>query len=136
MKIKKGDLVKVLVGKDKGRTGIVQRVLMKKQMVVVDGVNIYKKHQKADAYGQKSGIVEVIKPVDVSNVMLVCPSCKKTTRVGLMIEGGKKYRVCKKCGAKIENPSELNVKTEVDKGKETKKKRKSKTDNLDKQKNK
>lgn len=131
MKIKKGDLVKVLVGKDKGRTGIVQKVLMKKQMVVVDGVNIFKKHQKADAYGQKSGIVEIIKPIDISNVALVCPSCKKTTRVGFVVENGKKYRVCKKCGAKIENPSDFNVKKEIDDAKKNKAKVKA---NLDKQK--
>lgn len=133
MKIKKGDLVKVLVGKDKGRTGIVQKVLMKKQMVVVDGINIFKKHQKADAYVQKSGIVEIIKPIDISNVALVCPSCKKTTRIGLVVENGKKYRVCKKCGAKIENPLDLNVKNETDAAKKTKTKAKA---NLDKQKNK
>ena len=97
MKIRKGDKVKVIIGKDKGKDGVVTKVLRPKNKIVVEGVNVYKKHVKPSAKFKEGGIVEVEKPLNVSNVMLICPKCSAATRVGFKIEGGKKYRVCKKC---------------------------------------
>jgi large subunit ribosomal protein L24 len=97
MKLKKGDLVKVLIGKDKGRTGKIEKVIPKKSQVVVAGINVYKKHIKARE-GQKGGIVEINKPLHISKVALVCPKCNQAARVGWLIDkNGEKYRVCKKC---------------------------------------
>ncbi len=97
MKIKKGDKVKVIKGKDRGREGTVERALPKKRKVVVSGLNIYKKAVRPKKKGQKGGIVEVIKPLPVENVMLLCPNCSKPTRIGHQIDGGQKKRICKKC---------------------------------------
>lgn len=131
MKVRKGDLVLIKTGKDAGRTGIVQKVIAKKNKVVVEGLNMYKKHQKADAYGRKSEILDIIKPIDISNIMLVCPSCKKTVRVKFKVVNGKKSRICSKCGAEIDinksnivkgeskqktGKSESNVKTKLKDG--------------------
>jgi large subunit ribosomal protein L24 len=100
-KIVKGDTVKVLVGKDNGRTGVVSKV-MKNGRVVVDGLNVYRKHQKADAYGKKSAIVDILKSFHPSNLLLVCPACGKSTRVGFeKTKEGRTVRVCKKCGKAI-----------------------------------
>ena len=101
MKIKKGDKVRVIYGKDKGREGTVEKVYKKKKMVLVSGVNIYKKHMKKSEQFPQGGIVEVPRPLDVSKVMLVCPNCKKAVRVGFKIEKNKKYRICKSCGGII-----------------------------------
>lgn len=99
-KIKKGDNVKILAGKDSGRTGKVDRVLPKDGKVIVAGINIYKRSVKKQGE-QKGGIIDLVKPLDISNVILVCPNCKKVTRVGFKIEGKEKVRVCKKCGKEI-----------------------------------
>lgn len=100
IKIKKGDQVKVLAGKDTGRTGVVEKVLPKLGQIVVGGINVYKKHQKA-AFGKPSGIVEVSKPLSVSKVAFVCPSCAKSTRLRFKITADKKVRSCIKCGAEV-----------------------------------
>ncbi len=100
MKIKKGDNVKILAGKDSGRTGTVDRVLVKTGKVIVAGINIYKRSVKKQGQTQ-GGIIDLVKPVDASNVILVCPNCKKVTRVGFKIEGKDKVRICKKCGKEI-----------------------------------
>jgi large subunit ribosomal protein L24 len=101
MKIKKGDTVLVISGKWRGKTGKVLRAFPREFKVLVEGVNIVKKHQKPKRAGEKGQIVEIPKPIPVSKVKLICPSCKKATRVGYKIEGDKKFRVCKKCGQKI-----------------------------------
>lgn len=105
-RIKKGDTVEIIAGKDLGERGEVQTVLPKKDRVVVGGVNIAKKHQKARQAGTRqvpAQIVEFEAPLHLSNVMLVCPSCDKKTRVGFRVrEDGYKVRVCKKCSAEIE----------------------------------
>ncbi len=95
-KIKKGDNVKVMAGKDSGKTGAVDKVLTKEAQVVVAGVNIYKRHVKKQGEVE-GGIIDVRKPINISNVMLICPNCKKTTRVGFEIVAGDKKRDCKKC---------------------------------------
>ena len=101
MKIKTGDKVIVLSGKDKGKTGKVISADPKNGKVIVEGVSIATKHQKPKKKGQDGGIMKVETPMYVSKVQLVCPKCGKGTRVAHKVEGGKKTRVCKKCGAEI-----------------------------------
>jgi large subunit ribosomal protein L24 len=105
-KIKKGDTVKIIAGKDKDQNGEVLQVLPKDGRVVVSGRNIVKKHEKARQAGARqipAQILETEAPLNISNVMLVCPSCKEATRVGFLIrEDGYKTRVCKKCNAEID----------------------------------
>ena len=97
MKIKKGDNVKVLLGKDKGRTGQVVLSEPKSQKIVVKGLNLYKKHIKA-TQNQAGGIVEKERALLVSKVALICPNCQKTIRVKYQIDkNGDKYRICPKC---------------------------------------
>ncbi|WP_414050780.1 50S ribosomal protein L24 [Macrococcus animalis] len=98
MHIKKGDKVIVITGKDKGKTGTVIEALPKKDRVVVEGVNIAKKHQKPTQMNPEGGIVEFEAAIHVSNVMLIDPKTNKPTRVGTKIEEGKKVRVAKKSG--------------------------------------
>lgn len=100
MKIKKGDKVKVLLGKDRGKTGEVKLVLGKKKRVFVEGVNLYKRHVKK-MQGMEGGIIDIPKSMDLSNVALICPSCNKPTRVGYQITGDSKVRICKKCKKEI-----------------------------------
>ena len=105
MKILKGDKVKVLIGKDKGREGVVVKSFPKKSNVVVENLNIFKKHVKP-TQGKKGGIVEKERAIHISKVILICPECKKTTRVGYKIDkSGEKYRICKKCKAILVNDS-------------------------------
>lgn len=99
-KIKKGDNVQILLGKDQGKTGPVEKVMVKEGKVLVTGINTYKRHVRKHQ-GMEGGIVELSKPLDFSNVALVCPNCKKVTRVGIKIEGSDKLRICKKCGKEI-----------------------------------
>ncbi|MFQ3536609.1 MAG: 50S ribosomal protein L24 [Aggregatilineales bacterium] len=104
-RIKKGDTVEVIAGKDIGVRGKVLTVLPKLNRVVVEKVNIVKRHQKQrrTRSGVQQGIIQFEAPIDLSNVMLVCQSCDRRTRVGFRInEEGKKVRVCKKCGQDIE----------------------------------
>jgi len=97
MKIKRGDTVLMITGKDKGRKGKVTKALPRENKIIVEGLNIVKKHVKPKREGEKGKIVEVPRPVDVSNAKLICPKCKKPTRVGYKIVNKKKYRLCKKC---------------------------------------
>ena len=105
-RIKKGDTVEVIAGKDKGQRGGVIRVVSGDNRVVVERVNIVKKAQKARQAGNQqtqAGIIEFEAPIDLSNVMLVCTQCKNTTRVGHRInEEGRKVRTCKKCHGDID----------------------------------
>lgn len=104
MKLQKNDLVQIMMGKDKGKTGKVERVLPTDHKVVVEGVNQFKRHLKARVSGQQSEIVIITKPLPVSNVALICPNCKKPTRIGYMVgKDGKKQRVCRKCEKEIGN---------------------------------
>jgi large subunit ribosomal protein L24 len=102
LKIKKGDRVQVLTGKDRGKTGQVTRAMPETGKVIVDGVNVAKKHQKATKATMQGGIIDKDMPIPVANVAVVCPSCSKPTRVGYKIDGdGTKVRVCKKCGGEM-----------------------------------
>jgi large subunit ribosomal protein L24 len=101
MKIKKGDTVKILSGKDKGKTGVVSKTFPSENKVLVEGINLYKKHIKPGGQRQKGETILVNRPLNVSKVMLVCKNCGKPTRVGFKIEANTKSRYCKKCGALI-----------------------------------
>jgi large subunit ribosomal protein L24 len=102
LKIKKGDRVRVLTGKDRGKDGNVTRVLPDAGKVIVDGVNVAKKHQRATKATMQGGIIDKDMPLPVANVALLCPACGKATRVGYKIDGdGTKVRVCKKCGGEM-----------------------------------
>ena len=98
MNLLKGDKVIVITGKDKGKTGTIQKVISEKNRVVVEGVNIRKKHNKPTQANPDGGIVEVYAPIDASNVMLVDPKTKKPTRIGHKEVKGKKVRFAKKSG--------------------------------------
>ncbi|MEA5151513.1 MAG: 50S ribosomal protein L24 [Oscillospiraceae bacterium] len=101
MNIKKDDKVIVLSGKDKGKQGKVLIADPKAMKVTVEGVNVATKHQKPKQQGQEGGIIKVETPIYASKVQLVCPKCGKGTRVAHKLDGDKKVRVCKKCGAVI-----------------------------------
>lgn len=101
VKFKKGDKVKVTVGKDKGREGEVERVYPQKGELIMPGINMVKKHIK-DPQGQRSGIYDIPKPLSFSKVALVCPKCKKQTRVGFKIVKDKKVRICRKCNREVD----------------------------------
>jgi large subunit ribosomal protein L24 len=97
--IKKGDQVKIITGKDKGKEGRVLRVLPKRDRVLVEALNMYKKRMKPKKQGEKGQMIDLPRPLTRSNLMLVCKSCKKATRVGYRVEGDIKTRICKKCQA-------------------------------------
>ncbi len=101
MSIKKGDVVVVLSGKDKGKQGAVLEVMPKESKVVVESVNVVTRHQKPRRQGEQSGIVKKEAPIYACKVQRVCPKCNKPTRIGHKVEGDKKVRICKKCGAEI-----------------------------------
>ena len=97
--VKKGDTVLVITGKDAGKKGKVLTVIPSKQKVIVEGVNIVKRHPKPTQKMPQGGIIEKEAPVSSSNVMLFCNKCNSPTRVARMfLENGKKVRYCKKCG--------------------------------------
>ena len=102
MKVKKNDTVLVITGKDAGKTAKVLTALPKSNKVIVDGINLQKKHKKARSAQEVSAIQTQPGPIDASNVMVVCPVCNKATRVAYAVEGDKKARICKKCGASLE----------------------------------
>lgn len=102
MTVKKGDNVVVIAGKEKGKTGKVVEVFPKDNRVLVDGLNIVTKHQKARKQDEKSAIVKKSAPIEASNVMVVCPVCGKATRVAHSEIDGKKVRTCKKCAASLD----------------------------------
>lgn len=101
MKLIKGDHIKIVSGKNKGQEGTVEQVFAKLDKVLIPGVNEYKKHVKARNANQKSEIKIITKPLPLAAVALICPKCKKQTRVGYVMEKDKKVRICKKCSAKI-----------------------------------
>ncbi len=103
MKIRKNDTVIVIAGKDKGKEGKVRRVLPDEERVVVEGLNMIKRHSRARRAVRQAGIIELEAPIHVSNVMLVCGKCGNPTRVGFqLLADGKKVRTCKACGEVID----------------------------------
>jgi large subunit ribosomal protein L24 len=97
MEIKSGDIVLIIAGKDKDKSGKVTEVYPGDNRVVVEGLNIMKKHVRPKKEGEKGQRVEVPRPIDVSNVKIICPKCKKATRIGHRLIEKNKVRVCKKC---------------------------------------
>ncbi|MEK7534215.1 MAG: 50S ribosomal protein L24 [Patescibacteria group bacterium] len=96
MKLTKGDEVRVIKGKDKGKTGKIERVVSKTKVLIAN-VNQYKRHLKRRSEKQQSKIITITKPLPIYNVALICPECKLPTRVGFRVEGDQKIRICKKC---------------------------------------
>jgi large subunit ribosomal protein L24 len=102
MKLRKGDRVRVIAGKDLGREGVIMRVLPERNRVIVEGVNVAKKHQRPVRATMQAGIIDKDMPLDASNVALVCGPCGGPTRIGYRFDAnGKKVRVCAKCRGDI-----------------------------------
>lgn len=101
MKIKKGDKVLVTSGKNRGKTGKVTDVFPRDLKLIVEGVNIQKRHMRPKKQGEKGQIVEIAAPISISNIKLICEKCNKATKVGYKVEKGEKFRVCKKCNASL-----------------------------------
>lgn len=97
MKLKKGDQVIVTTGKDKGKKGKVEKTFPKLSRVMVAGINVFKRHRKKRDEQHPAGITDLVKPIDVAKVALICPKCGKQTRVGYQITKGVKERICRKC---------------------------------------
>lgn len=97
MKIHKGDTVQIISGKDKGKSGKVMKVDVEGMAVFLEGLNLFKKHVRPKKQGEKGQVVSLPRPLNISKIMLVCPSCKKAVRVGVKLEGEKKNRYCRKC---------------------------------------
>lgn len=96
MKLRKGDEIMVTVGKDRGKRGKIEQTFPKDSMVLVPGLNMFKKHVKPRGQGNPGGIVDITKPLKVANLALVCPNCGKPTRIGYKTDG-EKTRICRKC---------------------------------------
>lgn len=121
MKIRKNDNVSVIAGKDRGKTGLIERVFPAENKIVVSGIAIYKKSVKPTRRAPKGGIIEVNAKIPASNVAIICPSCSKITKIGYSITSGlptirssssksgrqgKKIRICKKCKGSLEMAKE------------------------------
>ncbi len=105
MNVRRGDTVLVLAGKDRGKRGTVERVEKTKRGfgVVIPGINMAKRHQRARSRTQQAGIIDLPVPIHISNVQIVCPRCDKPTRVShATLDGGGRTRICKHCGEQIE----------------------------------
>jgi large subunit ribosomal protein L24 len=103
MKIRKDDTVTIIAGKDRGKKGKVRRVIPKEDRVVVEGLNMIKRHSRARRAARQAGIIELEAPVHISNVMLLCNKCGKPTRVGFrLLADGKKVRICRSCNEVID----------------------------------
>ncbi len=100
MKFKIGDTVKITSGKDKGHEGKIEKIFFKEQSVIIPTANLFKKHVKGMGE-RKSGIYDIPRPLPFSKIALVCPKCKKATRVGFRVLEKEKVRVCRKCGKEI-----------------------------------
>ena len=101
MNIKKGDIVKIIKGKDSGKTGKVLKISDEKNKVTIEGLNLFKKHVKPKKQEEKGEIVSVPRPINASNIMLMCANCGQPTRIGYVVDGQSKTRICKKCKAMI-----------------------------------
>jgi large subunit ribosomal protein L24 len=110
MKFKTNDQVKITLGKDKGKTSTILRVLPQDDKVVVKGINLYKRHLKA-RQGIEGGIFELERPMATAKVALICPSCKVQTRIGYSLKSGVKTRICRKCQAELPVIKETAKKT-------------------------
>ncbi len=96
LKIKKGDKIRVVLGKDKGREGTVEKTFPKENKILVAGINIAKKHTRA-TQGRKGGIIDIVVPLSIAKVAPICPKCGKITRFGFLLNQKEKVRICRKC---------------------------------------
>ncbi|MBI5147819.1 MAG: 50S ribosomal protein L24 [Parcubacteria group bacterium] len=101
MNVKKGDTVKILAGKDRGKSGKISKVFPAAAKAMVDGLNLYKKHVRPKQQGKKGEVISVPRPINASNLMVVCGKCASAVRVGRRLEKGVMLRYCKKCQALI-----------------------------------
>lgn len=101
MKIRKGDTVLIISGKDKGRTAKILKSFPKDNKILIEGINLKSKHVRPKKEGEKGQVVKIPAPLDVSNTKFICPKCGKATRLGYKMVGDKKFRVCKKCQSEI-----------------------------------
>lgn len=95
-KFRVGDEVIVTAGRDKGKKGKVEKVLQKENRLIIEKINVYKRHRKVTR-SQPAGIYEIARPIPVASVAIICPKCAKPTRIGFTVEGKSKSRICKKC---------------------------------------
>lgn len=102
LKLKKGDQVLIITGKDRGRRGAIEKVLSRQNKIIVTGVNIAKRHLKPSRKNPHGGIISQPSPMDASNVLIVCPRCDRPTRIGYRILKEKKMRLCRKCQESLE----------------------------------
>lgn len=103
MKIRKGDNILIIAGKDNGKKGKVRQALPKKDAVIIEGLNMIKRHSRTKGQARQGGIIELESPINISNVMLICNKCNKPARVGFRIlPDGKKARICKVCHEAID----------------------------------
>jgi len=103
MKIRKNDTVLIIVGKDRGKKGKVRKALPRKDKIIVEGINMIKRHSRAKGQARQAGIIELEAPLEVSNVMLICNKCNKPARVGFrFLSDGRKARVCRSCDEVID----------------------------------
>ena len=103
MKIKKNDTVLVIAGKDRGKKGKVRQALPKTNKIIVDGINMMKRHSRTRGQARQAGIIDIEMPFNVSNVMLICNKCDKPTRVGYrVLDDGKRTRICRNCHENID----------------------------------
>lgn len=101
MKIKKGDSVLIISGKDKGRTAKILKSIPKEGKILVEGMNLKSKHVRPKKQGEQGQVVKVSLPIQASNAKFLCPKCGKASRLGYKIDGDKKYRICKKCKSEV-----------------------------------
>ncbi len=101
MKVKKGDSVLIISGKDRGRTAKILKSFPKQGSILVEGINLKKKHIKPKRQGEKGQVIQVPAPLDASSVKFLCPKCGKAVRVGYKMEKDRKFRVCKKCNSEV-----------------------------------
>lgn len=101
MKIKKGDQIKIIAGKDKGKSGKVIHSFPAENKIVAEGLNLMKKNMRPKKEGEKGQIVQIPRKINISKVMLVCPKCEKDSRIGYKVTNENKFRICKKCKAEI-----------------------------------
>ena len=97
MKLKRGDNVMVISGNNKGKTGIIDKILTVQGRVIIGGVNVVKKHIKPSNTSKQSGIVEKSLPIDMSNILIICSNCKKSTKIKYIVKQKEKRRICSKC---------------------------------------
>lgn len=103
MRVRKNDTVMILAGKDRGKRGRIRKALPDKESVVVEGLNMIKRHSRTRRSARQAGIIELESPIHISNVQLICNKCGEPTRVGVQVlEDGRKVRVCRSCGEVID----------------------------------